>query len=77
MADSDALVRAAASLELLQACALIHDDVMDGSDTRRGMPSMPSTNRGRNVELNETNISQKWTWASFSLNFSPTIFGIQ
>jgi geranylgeranyl diphosphate synthase, type I len=25
---------------LLHACALIHDDVMDGSDTRRGRPSM-------------------------------------
>jgi geranylgeranyl diphosphate synthase type I len=37
--DSDALVGAAASLELLHACALIHDDVMDGSDTRRGRPS--------------------------------------
>lgn len=36
--DEDAL-RAAASLEFLQACALIHDDVMDGSDTRRGLPS--------------------------------------
>mgnify|MGYP006276188297 CR=1 FL=1 len=30
---------AAASLEFLQACALIHDDVMDGSDTRRGLPA--------------------------------------
>ena len=35
-ADSDAIVTAAASLELFQACAIIHDDVMDGSDTRRG-----------------------------------------
>jgi geranylgeranyl diphosphate synthase type I len=25
---------------LLQACALIHDDVMDGSDTRRGQPAI-------------------------------------
>jgi geranylgeranyl diphosphate synthase type I len=33
------LVRAAASLELLHACALVHDDVMDASDTRRGQPS--------------------------------------
>lgn len=33
------LVRAAAALELLQACALVHDDVMDSSDTRRGRPS--------------------------------------
>jgi len=38
--DSDALIRAAASLELLQACALVHDDVIDSSDTRRGAPSV-------------------------------------
>ena len=38
--DSDAIVRAAASLELLQACALVHDDVIDASDTRRGAPSV-------------------------------------
>ncbi|HVE64052.1 MAG TPA: polyprenyl synthetase family protein [Mycobacteriales bacterium] len=38
--DSDEIVAAAASLELLQACALIHDDVMDGSDTRRGRPAV-------------------------------------
>ncbi|HET9899974.1 MAG TPA: polyprenyl synthetase family protein [Actinomycetes bacterium] len=38
-ADDAAIVTAATALELLQACALIHDDVMDGSDTRRGLPS--------------------------------------
>lgn len=38
--DAPAIVDAATSLELLQACALIHDDVMDGSDTRRGLPSL-------------------------------------
>ena len=32
--------KAISSLELLQACALIHDDLMDGSDTRRGKPSI-------------------------------------
>lgn len=37
--SSDGLVEAAAALELLQACALIHDDVMDGSATRRGLPA--------------------------------------
>ena len=39
--DCAEIVRAVAALELLQACALIHDDVMDDSDTRRGGPSKP------------------------------------
>lgn len=39
-ADDDRMIKAASALELLQACALIHDDVMDGSDTRRGAPSV-------------------------------------
>jgi geranylgeranyl diphosphate synthase, type I len=33
-------VGAAAVVELLHACALIHDDVMDGSATRRGAPAV-------------------------------------
>ena len=39
-ADSEAIVTAAAALELFQACAIIHDDVMDGSETRRGRPAV-------------------------------------
>ncbi|RJK96851.1 polyprenyl synthetase family protein [Vallicoccus soli] len=38
-ADGTGIVQAAAALELFQAAALVHDDVMDGSDTRRGMPA--------------------------------------
>ena len=38
-ADPDPLLRAAASLELLHASLLVHDDLLDGSDTRRGAPS--------------------------------------
>jgi geranylgeranyl diphosphate synthase type I len=38
--DTDEIVSAAACLELLHACALIHDDVMDDSDTRRGRPAV-------------------------------------
>jgi geranylgeranyl diphosphate synthase type I len=38
--DRPEIISAAASLELLQASALIHDDVMDASDTRRGQPSV-------------------------------------
>ncbi|MFI2707583.1 polyprenyl synthetase family protein, partial [Nocardioides sp. CER28] len=37
--DDDALIRACAALELLHASALVHDDYMDASDTRRGRPS--------------------------------------
>jgi len=37
--DRTEFFAAAASLEMLQAAALIHDDVMDGSDTRRGQPA--------------------------------------
>ena len=38
--DGEAIIEAGAALELFQACALIHDDVMDGSDTRRGRPAV-------------------------------------
>ncbi len=38
--DSDALVTGLAALELVQASALIHDDLMDASDTRRGEPAI-------------------------------------
>lgn len=38
--SNDGIVSAAASLELFQAAALIHDDLMDGSDLRRGMPAV-------------------------------------
>ena len=37
--DAESVVRVATALELFQAAALIHDDVMDASDTRRGMPA--------------------------------------
>ena len=37
--DEPALLRASAALELLHASALVHDDYMDSSDTRRGRPA--------------------------------------
>jgi geranylgeranyl diphosphate synthase type I len=37
---SQSEIRAFSSLELLQACALVHDDLMDASDTRRGEPAI-------------------------------------
>ena len=38
-AINEGVIQAATALEFLQGCALIHDDVMDGSDTRRGLPA--------------------------------------
>lgn len=38
-AGDRAAVRVGAALELFQAAALVHDDLMDGSDTRRGRPA--------------------------------------
>ena len=38
--DGREIFAAAAALELLHASALVHDDVMDASDTRRGQPAV-------------------------------------
>jgi geranylgeranyl diphosphate synthase type I len=37
--DLAAVVLAASALEVFHAAALVHDDIMDNSDTRRGMPA--------------------------------------
>ena len=38
--EADAVLRAASALELIQGCALVHDDLIDESDTRRGNPTV-------------------------------------
>lgn len=45
------LVRLGAALEFLHCFALVHDDVMDGSDTRRGHPSVHALARAEHHEL--------------------------
>ncbi|TYL46161.1 polyprenyl synthetase family protein [Nocardioides sp. BGMRC 2183] len=45
--EAGAVRRASAALELLHASALVHDDLMDASDTRRGRPA---THRGFEAE---------------------------
>ncbi|MDT9594488.1 polyprenyl synthetase family protein [Nocardioides zeae] len=42
-----ALVRVCAALEVLHASALVHDDLMDASDTRRGRPAVHRAFEGR------------------------------
>jgi geranylgeranyl diphosphate synthase type I len=38
--DDPTVIDAAGALELLHTFALVHDDIMDGSDRRRGLPSV-------------------------------------
>jgi geranylgeranyl diphosphate synthase type I len=49
-ADSEQIVAALSALELVQASALIHDDLMDRSDTRRGVPAMHRRFERRHTE---------------------------
>ncbi|BAU96507.1 polyprenyl synthetase [Corynebacterium suranareeae] len=50
----EAVLDAASSLEFIQACALIHDDFIDSSDTRRGAPTVhravEANHRAHNLE---------------------------
>lgn len=46
-ATAVAALRLGAALELLQTCALVHDDVMDGSTLRRGRPALHADVRDR------------------------------
>jgi geranylgeranyl diphosphate synthase type I len=47
-----AVVRAISALELLQACALIHDDLIDASATRRGKPTVHVEFARRHADAN-------------------------
>ncbi|MFI9581845.1 polyprenyl synthetase family protein [Streptomyces sp. NPDC052236] len=49
-ASEDAVVAAAAGLELLHVFALIHDDILDNSPTRRGVPTVHAKYAGIHAE---------------------------
>ncbi|HEX6351923.1 polyprenyl synthetase family protein [Actinophytocola sp.] len=38
--DAEAVLTAVSALELIQTCALVHDDLMDASELRRGNPTV-------------------------------------
>lgn len=46
------VLRAVSALELIQACALVHDDLMDASATRRGQPTIHVAFARRHAEAN-------------------------
>ncbi|MFM6974325.1 MAG: polyprenyl synthetase family protein [Agromyces sp.] len=49
--DLDVIVGVAAALELFHAAALVHDDIIDSSDTRRGQPAAHIRFRNAHREL--------------------------
>jgi geranylgeranyl pyrophosphate synthase len=49
-ADEDALVRAAASVELVHSATLVHDDVLDAAALRRGQPTVVAS-AGREMAI--------------------------
>jgi geranylgeranyl diphosphate synthase type I len=51
--DSDEVIDAGAAFEMLQAFALVHDDVMDGSATRRGA-------RTAHLEFDDRHTDASW-----------------
>lgn len=55
-----AVLRAVSALELIQACALVHDDIIDASDTRRGNPTVH-----RAVEANHRRLGYRGDSAVF------------
>src|SRR6266566_1896542 len=64
--DCPQILAAAAALELLHASALVHDDVMDGSDTRRGRPSLHRLFASRHSE-------QRWRGSPESFGMGAAI----
>jgi geranylgeranyl diphosphate synthase type I len=51
--EAEGVLQAVASLELVQACALIHDDLIDSSDSRRGRPTV-------HVAFADLHTAQQW-----------------
>ncbi|WP_083874195.1 polyprenyl synthetase family protein [Nocardia paucivorans] len=62
--DADAVLTTCAALELIQACALIHDDIIDSSRTRRRHPTV-------HVEFEQHHRDRGW--AGDSAHFGESV----
>jgi geranylgeranyl diphosphate synthase, type I len=62
----DGILLLISALELLHACALVHDDVIDDSATRRGMPTA-------HVHFTELHRSRRWRGSSEQFGRSAAI----
>jgi len=60
------MLRLFSALELLHACALVHDDVIDASATRRGLPTVHRT-------FTERHRSNNWRGSSEQFGLSAAI----
>lgn len=75
-----AIVHAAAALELFQSAALIHDDILDRSDTRRGQPSVHRefervhTQQGWRDDAAHFGVGAAVLTGDLSLSFSEQLF---
>lgn len=50
VSDAATVLRVGAALELIQGCALVHDDIIDRSDTRRGRPTVHRALQARHAD---------------------------
>ncbi|MFR9729205.1 polyprenyl synthetase family protein [Saccharopolyspora sp. MS10] len=64
--EAEAALRAASALELIQACALVHDDLIDESDTRRGHPTVHRA-------FARTHHEERWTGGASQFGMSAAV----
>lgn len=65
-ADAEGVLQAVASLELVQACALIHDDLIDSSASRRGRPTV-------HVAFADLHTAQRWAGLPSSFGLAVAV----
>lgn len=58
-AQAQAALRIGAALELIQTCALVHDDVMDGARLRRGRPALHTDVTAQYAEITSRSSSAR------------------
>ncbi len=58
--DDPVVVDVCAAIEMVHACALVHDDVMDGATTRRGAPSVHQQFVDRHVATSSRGESRRF-----------------